>query len=300
MHLGRIVDGLVCSAYGAANFYENKRQIARDEQNSFSNESHDEDRQGIDGGESRVDRAVRFAAQQAPKAYALAVMAKGACDAYRELFGEDWKPYVKDTGHSLTENVRAAQWGPCSRPHAPRPQGAASSCLSAHRRATGRGACPMSHALAPYVPDASAKNLPLRRLEHLARGFAIADALMTFLENTRFESSIEKAAEDARAASATPDEIRAASNGLGQVHTRKRRFPWEPPFFCSVRPRQNGHNRAGAAVKYVASGLRPGGACVRTHGQDSAGSNTDTRIARPVSPATDQNKAAWVSKRTKR
>ncbi|MGY6770786.1 hypothetical protein [Komagataeibacter sp. NFXK3] len=111
MHLGRLVDGLVRSAYGAANFYENKRQIARDEQNSFSNESRDEDRQGIDGGENRVDRAVRFAAAQAPKAYALAVMAQSACDAYRELFGEDWKPYVKDTGRTLTENVRAAQWG---------------------------------------------------------------------------------------------------------------------------------------------------------------------------------------------
>ncbi|OAG71539.1 hypothetical protein A0J51_03259 [Gluconobacter japonicus] len=111
MHLGRIVDGLIRSAYGAANFYENKRQIARDEQNSFSNESRDEDRQGIDGGENRVDRAVRFAAQQAPKAYALAVMAQGACDAYRELIGEDWKPYVKDNARSLTENVRAAQWG---------------------------------------------------------------------------------------------------------------------------------------------------------------------------------------------
>ncbi|MBS1087161.1 hypothetical protein [Gluconobacter sphaericus] len=72
----------------------------------------------------------------------------------------------------------------------------------------------MSHPPAQYVPDASAKSLPLRRLEHLARGFAIADALMTFLENTRFDSSIEKAAEDARAAGATPEEIRAASNGL--------------------------------------------------------------------------------------
>ncbi|MBF0889337.1 MULTISPECIES: hypothetical protein [Gluconobacter] len=72
----------------------------------------------------------------------------------------------------------------------------------------------MSYVPAPYLPDASAKSLPLRRLEHLARGFAIADALMTFLENTRFDSSIEKAAEEARAAGATPDEIRAASNGL--------------------------------------------------------------------------------------
>lgn len=72
----------------------------------------------------------------------------------------------------------------------------------------------MSHALATYASDASAKSLPLRRLEHLARGFAIADALMTFLENTRFDASIEKAADDARAAGATPVEIRAASNGL--------------------------------------------------------------------------------------
>ncbi|KXV19231.1 hypothetical protein [Gluconobacter oxydans] len=111
MHLGRLVDGLIRSAYGAANFYETKRQLARDEQNAFSNESRDEDRQGIDGGETRVDRAVRFAAQQAPKAYALAIMATGACDAYRDIFGEDWKPYTKDNARSLTENVRAAQWG---------------------------------------------------------------------------------------------------------------------------------------------------------------------------------------------
>lgn len=113
MRLGRIVDGMIRSAYGAANFYENKRQIAFDEKNSFSNESRDEDRMGVDGGENRVDRAVRFAAQQAPKAYALAVMATGACDAYRELFGEDWKPYVKDTGRRR----RARRWcHPCRDP----------------------------------------------------------------------------------------------------------------------------------------------------------------------------------------
>ncbi|KXV61875.1 hypothetical protein AD947_00075, partial [Acetobacter tropicalis] len=46
LHLDRMVDGLVRSAYGAANFYESRRLIARDAADSFANEHRDEDRMG--------------------------------------------------------------------------------------------------------------------------------------------------------------------------------------------------------------------------------------------------------------
>ena len=93
MHLDRTVDALVRSAYGAANFFESRRQIAKDAKDAWKNEHGDEDQMGIDGGENRSDKLVRIAAEHGAKAYALACIATGACAAYAELMGEAWVPY---------------------------------------------------------------------------------------------------------------------------------------------------------------------------------------------------------------
>nr|WP_279184862.1 hypothetical protein [Acetobacter syzygii] len=93
MHLDRVVDAYVRSAYGAANFYESRRQIAKDAKDKWANEHRDEDRMGVDGGENRSDKLVRIAAEHAGKAYALSCIASGACAAYAELLGEAWVPY---------------------------------------------------------------------------------------------------------------------------------------------------------------------------------------------------------------
>ncbi|MFT8948304.1 MAG: hypothetical protein ABF876_17570 [Acetobacter aceti] len=109
MHLDRVVDGLIRSAYGAANFYENRRMIAIDAADSFKNADRDEDRMGVDGGENRVDGLRRIAAENGAKAYALACVASGACAAYEELMGQAWKPYTRDNGRSLSRDVAAVQ-----------------------------------------------------------------------------------------------------------------------------------------------------------------------------------------------
>ncbi|NHO43143.1 hypothetical protein GOB83_13330 [Acetobacter fabarum] len=74
MHLDRVVDAYVRSAYGAANFYESRRQIAKDAKDKWANEHRDEDRMGVDGGENRSDKLVRIAAEHAGKAYALSLV----------------------------------------------------------------------------------------------------------------------------------------------------------------------------------------------------------------------------------
>ncbi|MBR0560533.1 hypothetical protein [Neokomagataea anthophila] len=109
MHLDRMVDGIVRSAFGSAQFYEKHRAIAKDAADSFANEDRDEDRMGVDGGENRVIGLRRIAAENGAKAYALACLAQGACAEYETLMGEAWKPYVKDTGRSLAQGVAAAQ-----------------------------------------------------------------------------------------------------------------------------------------------------------------------------------------------
>jgi len=107
IHLDRVVDGVVRSAYGAAEFYEKRRQIARDAVNAFTNEHRDEDRMGIDGGANRVEGLREIAAQHAVKSYALACIAAGACAAYQELMGQAWQPYVARNSRSVSEQAAA-------------------------------------------------------------------------------------------------------------------------------------------------------------------------------------------------
>jgi hypothetical protein len=109
MHLDRIVDAYVRSAYGAANFYESRRQIAKDAKDKWANEHRDEDRMGVDGSENRSDKLVRIAAEHAGKAYALSCIASGACAAYAELLGEPWEPYQnRANNRSVSQDAIAA------------------------------------------------------------------------------------------------------------------------------------------------------------------------------------------------
>ncbi|GBQ28110.1 hypothetical protein AA0472_2585 [Acetobacter estunensis NRIC 0472] len=108
LHLDRIVDGAIRSAHGAACYYEARRQIAKDEADSFTNANRDEDRMGIDGQSNRVERLREIAAQHGAKAHALACVARGACAGYAEVMGEEWKPYVaQQNGRSVSEQAAA-------------------------------------------------------------------------------------------------------------------------------------------------------------------------------------------------
>ena len=93
MHLGRIVDAHVRSAYGAGLFYGVKAKLARDLNSKVANEDRDEDRMGVDGLPNDAERAREFAAQMAVQAFALLAAAEGAVDAYAQVTGSDWKPY---------------------------------------------------------------------------------------------------------------------------------------------------------------------------------------------------------------
>jgi hypothetical protein len=109
MHLERITGGYVASAYGAANFYSNKATEAARLNSSFACDDRDEDRDGVAGFESKRDRARQFAAEMASQAYALMAAAHGAIDAYRDITGEDWKPYAPRTEAPRTVARRSVQ-----------------------------------------------------------------------------------------------------------------------------------------------------------------------------------------------
>jgi len=109
MHMQRIVGSRVSSAYGQANFYETKRQAAKDLSNSFSNADREEDRMGIDGGANRAAQARQFAATLGVKAFALLAVAEGAVAEYDAYFGTPWKPYTRDNARTLDQQVAAAQ-----------------------------------------------------------------------------------------------------------------------------------------------------------------------------------------------
>ena len=107
MHFQRIVGAYVGSAYGAAQFYESKRVIARDLASKL-NDARDEDREGPSGFESRVERAQGFAAEMARQSYALLAAAEGAVKAYEHITGSEWKPYVASTPETQTLSRQTA------------------------------------------------------------------------------------------------------------------------------------------------------------------------------------------------
>jgi hypothetical protein len=107
MHFQRVVGAYVGSAYGAAQFFDGKRAIAKDMASKL-NDQRDDDRDGPSGFESRVERAQSFAAEMARQSYALLAAAEGAVAAYAEITGSEWKPYAASTPESQTVNRQAA------------------------------------------------------------------------------------------------------------------------------------------------------------------------------------------------
>ena len=108
MHLQRIVGAHIGSAHGAGSFYDSKAEQARNLTSAMLNEHRDEDRMGVDGQANRAERARDFAATAAVQAYAALAAAHGAKDAYAEITGQDWKPYVGNAQPGRSTDARAA------------------------------------------------------------------------------------------------------------------------------------------------------------------------------------------------
>lgn len=108
MRLQRVTGAHIGSAHGAGSFYDAKAAQARNLTSAMMNEDRDEDRMGVDGQANRAERARDFAATAAVQAYAALAAAEGARDAYAELTGETWKPYVSNALPGRTVDARAA------------------------------------------------------------------------------------------------------------------------------------------------------------------------------------------------
>ena len=108
IHLQRIVGAFVGSAHGAATFYSSKVTVARELTMKLANEDRDEDRDGVSGFDSRAARAREFAARAGLTAFALFAAATGAVQAFRELTGEEWKPYEAPVAPSRSVSAQAA------------------------------------------------------------------------------------------------------------------------------------------------------------------------------------------------
>ena len=108
MHLQRIVGAHIGSAHGAGSFYDSKAEQARNLTSAMLNDHRDEDRMGVDGQANRAERARDFAAIAAVQAYAALAAAHGAKDAYAEITGQEWKPYVGNAQPGRSTDARAA------------------------------------------------------------------------------------------------------------------------------------------------------------------------------------------------
>jgi len=91
LHFQRIVGALVGSAVGAGSFYSDKVSDAR-ALATRTPEGGQEDEAPV-GFESKARRAAEFAAEMGLQAFALLAAAHGAIDAYKDITGEEWKPY---------------------------------------------------------------------------------------------------------------------------------------------------------------------------------------------------------------
>jgi hypothetical protein len=108
MHFQRITGSLVASALRAGEFYSEKVSEARRATSALASDDRDEDRDGPVGFESRAQRVRQFAAEMAMQAYALLAAAEGAIAAYKDITGEDWKPYQAEAQGPATVERKAA------------------------------------------------------------------------------------------------------------------------------------------------------------------------------------------------
>jgi hypothetical protein len=111
MHLERIVGALVGSAVGAGEFYSQKVTAARDLTTKLANDDRDEDLDGVAGFESKAQRAREFAADMGLQAYAQLAAATAGVKIFRDVTGEDWKPYIADTSAPVNRQAAEVQLG---------------------------------------------------------------------------------------------------------------------------------------------------------------------------------------------
>lgn len=107
--LQRIVASFVSGAYGASQFYGNKRSDALALHSKLLNDDRDEDRLGVAGFESKAQRASMFAAELGLQAYAMLAAADGAVQAYEHVTGSVWKPYESAMPATPTTQTRSAE-----------------------------------------------------------------------------------------------------------------------------------------------------------------------------------------------
>lgn len=109
MHFQRLVGSLIASAVRAGEFYSEKVSDAR----AASTRGHDggEEMDGPVGFESKAQRARRFAADICMQAFAVLAAADGAIKAYKEITGEDWKPYTAQNETPLARRSAEAEMG---------------------------------------------------------------------------------------------------------------------------------------------------------------------------------------------
>lgn len=94
LHFQRLVGSMVVSAHGAAQFYGQKVSDAKALNSRLGDPDADE-RSGIAGFDSKAERARQFAAETGLQAFSLMAAAEGAVEAYLEITGNVWKPYVR-------------------------------------------------------------------------------------------------------------------------------------------------------------------------------------------------------------
>lgn len=107
--LQRLVGSFVGGAYGAAQFYGNKKSDALALHSKLLNDSRDEDRDGISGFETKAQRAAAFAAEMGLQAVALHAAAEGAVYAYAHVTGNEWKPYERELNTNATVKARSTE-----------------------------------------------------------------------------------------------------------------------------------------------------------------------------------------------
>jgi hypothetical protein len=106
MHFQRIVGALVGSAVGAGRFYSDKVIEAK-----AATKAADAGDDAPIGLESKAQRVREFAADVAMQAYALLAAAHGSIDAYRDLTGEEWKPYEAQEDAQIEKKAATLQIG---------------------------------------------------------------------------------------------------------------------------------------------------------------------------------------------
>lgn len=110
IHLQRIVGAFVGSAHGAGQFYSKAVTEAKDATAKLANDDRDHDRDGPVGFESQAQRKREFAADMARQAYALRMAAEGAVQGYKQIIGNEWKPFERaETGPSLDRKAAVTQ-----------------------------------------------------------------------------------------------------------------------------------------------------------------------------------------------